>query len=374
MSPLLVSGSRLNISLLIFLATSVLIFSSPAVLPLGKHVDHSYTASRLSRNAPVHRADLKSSLPPLKQLRRVPVPFGVDEYSHNLSTNGHGSPIIKRDLDFELLVCTGGQLLEMIMNAPANNPWVQEDLQNGWTKREDVVAEPPQELDFVLDSMGISRSYIDVKPAYWNQDKTFVDADGNPDTPATLGYYHNKMIPSSGTIIAEANYSPKFKAPNQPLPPLNRWSDIVWLSWVAEAGADASNLILILRNNIITQSTRDLLEFIHSARPDDLQLPWPGIAYDPRSTKEGKAILATSHGQGVAYLLKDHSDVLGRRVPVARIFTVAGGAADGSEGALDDDFDGDSDDGDDFDDEDFLYYYILWELRDAGSPPLKEML
>ncbi|KAL8865989.1 MAG: hypothetical protein Q9198_009080 [Flavoplaca austrocitrina] len=143
----------------------------------------------------------------------------------------------------------------MIMNAPANNPWVQEDLQNGWTKREDVVAEPPQELDFVLDSMGISRSYIDVKPAYWNQDKTFVDADGKPDTPATLGYYHNKMIPSSGTIIAEANYSPKFKAPNQPLPPLNRWSDIVWLSWLAEAGSEASNLILILRNNIITQPT-----------------------------------------------------------------------------------------------------------------------
>ena len=83
--------------------------------------------------------------------------------------------------------------------------------------------------------------------------------------------------------------------------------------------------------------------------------------------------MATSHGQGVAYLLKDHSDVLGRRVPVARVFTVAGGVVDGSEGALDDDFDGDSDDGDDFDDEDFLYYYILWELRDAGSPPLKEM-
>ena len=74
------------------------------------------------------------------------------------------------------------------MNAPANNPWVQEDLQNGWTKREDVVAEPPLELDFVLDSMGISRSYVDVKPAYWNQDKTFVDADGNPDTVSIPTY------------------------------------------------------------------------------------------------------------------------------------------------------------------------------------------
>ena len=190
MSPLCVSGSRLNVSLLVFLATSVFIFFSHAVFPFGKHLNHSSTTSGLSRNAPVHRADPKSSFPTLGQPGRVPVPFGVDEYSHNFSTNGHNeSPIIeKRDLDFELLVCKGGQLLEMIMDAPANNPWVQEDLQNGWTKREDVVAEPPEELDFVLDSMGISRSYIDVKPAYWNQDKTFVDADGNPDTVSIPSY------------------------------------------------------------------------------------------------------------------------------------------------------------------------------------------
>ena len=184
MSPLLVLGCRLNISVLTILATSLLVFFSPTVFLLGKHADHSDAASHLGTNGHVHRADQSSSFPTARQPGRIPVPFGVDEYSHNFSTNGHNESrsIAKRDLEFDILVCKGGQLLDMILNAPANNPWTQENLRNGWTKREDVVAEPPQELDFVLDSMGISRSYVDVKPAYWNQDKSFVDADGKPDT------------------------------------------------------------------------------------------------------------------------------------------------------------------------------------------------
>ncbi|KAL8655746.1 MAG: hypothetical protein Q9226_002918 [Calogaya cf. arnoldii] len=261
----------------------------------------------------------------------------------------------------------------MISTAPTSNHWVEQDLQNGWTKREDVVAETPEELNFVLDSMGVSRDSVDVKPAYWNQDRPFIDADGNPDTvnfvphtsspepighAPTYGFYHNIIIPTSGTIIASSNYSPKFKSPSLPILPLNRWSDIVWLSWLAVAGDDSSSLVLIFRNNIITQSTRDLLEYIHGARQDDLLLPWPGKEYDPRSTKEGEAILARSHGVGVAWLLRDYGDVLGKRVPVARVFTVSSGEVRGDEGALDDDADGDGDDEDEF-----VYYCILWELR-----------
>ena len=38
-------------------------------------------------------------------------------------------------------------------------------------------------------------------------------------------------------------------------------------------------------------------------------------------TEEGKALLGTPHGIGVAYLVRDHSDVIGRKVPFAHVFT-----------------------------------------------------
>ncbi|KAL8996224.1 MAG: hypothetical protein Q9169_004202, partial [Polycauliona sp. 2 TL-2023] len=273
-------------------------------------------------NEHTHPLNQKFFLASEKRTTKIAVPFGADDYSPNFSISGNQSSLVKRDADFDLLVCTGARLLDMVLRAPsANNPWVQQDLlQNGWTKKENVAAQTPEELDFVMDSMGISRDPADVKPAYWNQDRVFVDADGNADTPPTGGYYHNFMLPTSGAIIAAENYSPRFKQPLGPIPPLNRWSDIIWLSWLA-SGGNGRNLILILRSNIITQSTRDVLEFIHGADQDNLQLPWPGRAYSTLTTREGKALLATSHGRGVAWLLADHGDVLGRRVPVARVFT-----------------------------------------------------
>lgn len=90
------------------------------------------------------------------------------------------------------------------------------------------------------------------------------------------------------------------------------------------------------------------------------------------STEEGLALLATSHGQGIAYLIADHSQVLGRKIPMARIFTeLPGGFTDdegsssSSEGALS------SDDAKGSEGTKFwewggqTYYYILWELRDS---------
>ncbi|KAL8768244.1 MAG: hypothetical protein Q9209_005474 [Squamulea sp. 1 TL-2023] len=176
--------------------------------------------------------------------------------------------------------------------------------------------------------------------------------------PPTGGYYHNRIITAGHAIIAVKNYSSKFKALDRPFPQLNRWSDVVWLSWLTETGSAARNLKYIIRSNIVTRSTRDVLEYIRGARQDDMQLPWPGVTYDPQTTREGKALLATSHGQGIAYLVGDHSDVLERKMPVARVFTVS------SEEIYEDE---DMNDNSDFDDNSFLYYYILWELHHASN-------
>ncbi|KAI4096246.1 MAG: hypothetical protein LQ344_001072 [Seirophora lacunosa] len=146
------------------------------------------------------------------------------------------------------------------------------------------------------------------------------------------------------TIIAQHNYSPKHEAdPGQMIPAFYRWSDIVWLAWTQIARDGASRLHYIIQENIITALTRKVMEIISGAGPDALNLPWPGRLYDLRS-KEGKALLATPHGVGIAFLISDHSNVLGRKYPAVCIFTARNTAP--------------------FSDEAWNYY-MIWELRDA---------
>lgn len=66
------------------------------------------------------------------------------------------------------------------------------------------------------------------------------------------------------------------------------------------------------------------MEYIEVAEPDDLDLPYPGTIYDLSSNDtmdDTKALLASPHGIGVAFMLIDHRNVLGPRWPAVRIFT-----------------------------------------------------
>ncbi|KAL8781439.1 MAG: hypothetical protein Q9213_005990 [Squamulea squamosa] len=353
MSPRRTFGSRPNDAVFLALAILVIIFFLPAVLHFaGKHEIN-------------HFVEQIASLYPIEErTARLSIPSGTEEYSHNFSTTAQHFARVKRAIDFDHLVCTGEKLLDLILSAQPKDQFKPEDLQNGWTRKENVNPVAPDELEHVLNQLRIPQGRADIKPAYYNQDKEFTDL-GNHKMPPTGGYYHNMIIPAGHAIIAAEIYSPKLKAPGKPFPQLHRWSDVTWLCWLAEAGHEAGNLKYIIRSNIVTQSTRDVLEYIHGARQDDMQLPWPGVTYDPQTTREGKAILATSHGRGIAYLIADHSDVLGRKTPVARVFTVS------SEEVYEDE---DMDDGSDFDDNSFLYYYILWELHDAGNAPAQRPL
>lgn len=103
-------------------------------------------------------------------------------------------------------------------------------------------------------------------------------------------------------------------------PVLNRWSDIAWLLWSQKAGNRAGGLRNIVQEVITTPLTRALIEYIEVAEPDNLDLPYPGTIYDMR-TNDTKALLASPHGIGVAFMLKDHRNILGPRWPAVRIFT-----------------------------------------------------
>ncbi|KAL8748839.1 MAG: hypothetical protein Q9184_007057 [Pyrenodesmia sp. 2 TL-2023] len=244
----------------------------------------------------------------------------------------------------------------------STDKWALSALDNGWRRQPNVLAAVPEDLKSTIRRLGIPTEGDTVKSVYLYQDQTFMDSTGHRNTPPTGGKYLNTFIPSFGTIITESNYSPKFTAPGAKIPPLWRWSDIVWLLWTQEAGANARNLKYIVRNNVNTPATRELMEYIEVKDPDTLNLPWPGKSYD-MSTEEGLALLATSHGQDVAYLVIDHSDVLGRKIPLARMFTVMPGEVSNSGTSGSTPASGSASDGSD--DEKESYYYILWELRNT---------
>ncbi|KAL8760815.1 MAG: hypothetical protein Q9184_003019 [Pyrenodesmia sp. 2 TL-2023] len=257
----------------------------------------------------------------------------------------------------------------MITNkAPSTRVWTQQDIDNAWQTRR-IAGRTSLDLDTPLNELGIPHTERDVQAYFADQDVPFTDQHGRQNTRATGGYYRNAFIPHPlrGTIIAERNYSPRTQVdpPTAEVPPLHRWSDMVWIFWTRAAGAQASNLRFIFRHGVANGVTRAIIDHVTGSKDGEFRSPWPGRTFDMRAD-DGKALLGTPHGIGVAYLIADHSDVLGRKIPFARVFT-----AEDDENLEDrrrqitSDIDGD--DGDDF------QYYILWELRDTttGDGPLR---
>lgn len=191
----------------------------------------------------------------------------------------------------------------------------------------------------------------------------------------TTGYYRNAFIPHAlrGTIIASRNYSPRTQVqpPTAEVPPLNRWSDIVWILWTRTAGSQAGKLRYIFRDGIANDVTRAIIDHITDSDPGAFRSPWPGKPFDMR-TDFGKALLGTPHGIGVAFLIADHSDVLGRKIPLARIFTAddyedrrrqtPGDRSNSGISSEDTSSEG-SGSNDDYN----FPYYLLWELRDTAT-------
>ncbi|KAI4288343.1 MAG: hypothetical protein L6R35_002387 [Caloplaca aegaea] len=282
---------------------------------------------------------------------------------HNISTTSVPSLARRNEEDDRLihnLICKGDVYIDMITRSPPTKKiWRQQDLDNGWSV-EDEEFDPSENILPALRDLDIPHEEQDVRYLEINQDEQFRGM-GNRDyhvadiilsllanQPPTGGGYSNTYIAAGdrSTIIAQNNHSPKHEAePGQMIPAFYRWSDVVWLAWTQIARERAGQLHYIIQENITTALTRKVMEIISGGvGPDALDLPWPGRLYDLRS-KEGKALLATPHGVGVAFMIADHSDVLGgRKYPAVCIFT-----ARNTVPFL----------------EERWNYYMIWELRDA---------
>ncbi|KAL8722326.1 MAG: hypothetical protein Q9225_001174 [Loekoesia sp. 1 TL-2023] len=259
-----------------------------------------------------------------KLAKKATIPPGLDDYAYNLTSVSSRSALAKREDKhwYEKYEEKGRQALCMIMQNPlSNRVFTRQDQVNAWEVVEEEGYVSPN-LVPALQALYIPHSPEDAKSVTAFQTMQITGPDGQI-YPPTNGEYNNLFIPAGqrSRIIAKNNNSPtKQGMPGQPVPTLNRWSDVVWMNWTAIAGNQARQLRFVIRENIITPETRKLIEYIEVAKPDDLNLPWTGNVYNMHS-EYTRALLGSVHGMGVAYLIIDHSNVLGRKIPAIRVFS-----------------------------------------------------
>lgn len=103
------------------------------------------------------------------------------------------------------------------------------------------------------------------------------------------------------------------------VPPLNRWSDVVWTLWSDIAGGQASSLRYIFRDNVVNEDSKHVMD-VAMGLPNDspgtgtLDAPWPGKTFSiVNGDLEAFALLGTPHGNGISWFLIDHQEVLGKK-------------------------------------------------------------
>ncbi|KAF1917613.1 hypothetical protein BDU57DRAFT_537270 [Ampelomyces quisqualis] len=146
--------------------------------------------------------------------------------------------------------------------------------------------------------------------------KNEVTIDGTTYQP-TAAYFTTVFNPTEGVIIAWGSYGAKYQGSKQDppinvLPKLQNWSDIAWLQWVQIAGDMAKNLRFVFRSPVANTEAQWLISRALERSGKQLST-WPGVEFG-MDTDEGKAILSSPNGSGVAYLLLTHKRQLGRKI------------------------------------------------------------
>ncbi|KAK5122394.1 hypothetical protein LTR85_003978 [Meristemomyces frigidus] len=218
---------------------------------------------------------------------------------------------------------------------------------NGWRRNPGNPNINAEELNFegylslaaVLGSLGLSTS---VAPSGDNELVSWEHAAdaviNGKQYWATQADYTNVYNPRQGAIIANFNYGPLIQIqrnglaeehPDITAPPLKQWSDVVFLEYQSECqaqGQPIDRLQYFFRYQ--TQDPRT--EYVVDAcldpaqdRPDEYD---EAPAFGSRrvytmDTEEGKALLASPNGSGVAWFLIQHRQQLGhKRVRSVSVF------------------------------------------------------
>ncbi|KAL4869553.1 hypothetical protein BDV12DRAFT_196179 [Aspergillus spectabilis] len=143
--------------------------------------------------------------------------------------------------------------------------------------------------------------------AYY-QDREYMDGDELQG--GTFAYYIGSASPQAGYISAEDNANAMYQA-GVPGPEPRRLSDIYYLIWkqIAKISKELRNIKYFIRFHVINTQSKTV-----ALKACDNDVPfWPGKDFD-MSTTEGKALLGSPNGSGVAYFLINHKQDLGVKV------------------------------------------------------------
>ncbi|KAL8942063.1 MAG: hypothetical protein Q9216_001875 [Gyalolechia sp. 2 TL-2023] len=307
-----------------------------------------------SWSTPIHTAATVSN-GRQKIAGRVASTFGPDSPTEYLGSiqelEGEGHFHRKRapnTLSYTDAVCKGEKYLGLIQQGSPTPPvFTQDDFKKGgWTEDSTFPQVIADDLKTPIQALGIPSAPKDIRRISAQQYSEFTNMNGQIQDDVSGAQFLQVYIPSAtkGTIIASENVSPEQsiamyrRENNLPqltaaqlrdyVPNLRRWSDVVWFVWAKQAGNQAGKLRYIFRDNVVTAETKGVIDQMFGIPKGTLDLKWPGKTFDVKKTKEGKGLLGTAHGSGIAWLMADHKAELGERNLKVTVFTSAGSHMD----------------------------------------------
>jgi hypothetical protein len=96
-------------------------------------------------------------------------------------------------------------------------------------------------------------------------------------------------------------------------PPLQHWSEVAFLQYLSTFAFPPPQplpLKAVFRVQIQNVETYTLLQKVIEKHGHDTYLEWPGVSFEAES-EEGRAILGTPNGSGVAWMLVQHKKQFG---------------------------------------------------------------
>uniref|UniRef100_L2FUP5 WWE domain-containing protein n=1 Tax=Colletotrichum fructicola (strain Nara gc5) TaxID=1213859 RepID=L2FUP5_COLFN len=182
----------------------------------------------------------------------------------------------------------------------------------------------PSNLKFLSEAMGDTAFPVDEKNGavyYYDHDKEFKQANGETGEqrrhPRRRRPHLRRQPPAAGALIFDVNMSPKYAVKEYGLgtvPDMDTLSDFAFFQWLLGCQAkkvDPKSLKVVFRAHITYGPTYNI---VLQALKDSGQKRVPGWndrATFKMGTREGDAILGSTHGAGTAWMLIQHKDALG---------------------------------------------------------------
>ncbi|OCL11096.1 hypothetical protein AOQ84DRAFT_257642, partial [Glonium stellatum] len=136
--------------------------------------------------------------------------------------------------------------------------------------------------------------------------------------PATGASYTSVFNVPSGMIVMWGAYGCAFKGQQQnppvtskdDFPKLNSWADVTWLQWQELAKENVRNLQYIFSSPVENEESNAIIRRSLEVAKQPLS-QWSGRVEFSMDTEEGRAILGSANGRGVAWMLINHKAQLG---------------------------------------------------------------